>query len=156
MAAPGEDKNITGPSGDGTDGKDTDEIISLIKKCRRVLKMKADYGQFQYGDLVYDEKNNEHGIIIGEKPDIATIDEQLGILQSSRRTKTYLVLTITEDDSIDEGKKTRIRYTNSRYLRSIPDSLEDNSITDLELFCSKQCIMECSEDCILKKYKTKR
>ena len=144
--------------GDGSGGEDTEEIISLLKTCKKVMELKKeDYpGTFEQGDLVYDEKNHEHGIVLGEKPDPDVIDEQSR--KGRARTKTYVVLTITtkQDGIDDEGLKTRVRYTNSRYLREIKDSMKDNSLADLDMFCGHQCIMECSDDCVLRKYKRTR
>ena len=143
--------------GDGTNGEDTEEIISLLKKCKKVMELKKeDYpGTFEQGDLVYDEKNHEHGIVLGEKPDPDVIDEQSR--KGRTRTKTYVILTITaRQEEEGEGLKTRVRYTNSRYLREIKDSMKDNSLADLDVFCGHQCIMECSDDCVLRKYKRTR
>ena len=41
-------------------------------------------------------------------------------------------------------------------LRGIEDSMKDNSLADLDIFCGHQCIMDCSDDCILRKYKRTR
>ena len=144
------------PGGDGTNGEDTKEIIDLIKKCKRVLELRKEaYSDvFEQGDLVYDMKNQEHGVVVGEKPEDGVIDQQITPVSLARRSRTYVVLTITTDE--EGGMKTRIRYSNYRNLRSIQESLKDHSLTDLETFCSSQCIMDCSEDCALIKYKRTR
>ncbi len=143
--------------GDGSAGKDTKEIISLLKRCKKVIELrKEDFpGTFEQGDLVYDEKNSEHGIILGEMPYPDMVDEQMR--RGRIRSKTYIILTLTTKSKEEgEGLKTRIRYTNSRFLRGIEDSMKDNSLADLDIFCGHQCIMDCSDDCILRKYKRTR
>lgn len=143
--------------GDGSGGEDTEEIISLLKRCKKVVELrKEDYpGTFEQGDLVYDEKNFEHGIILGEKPEPDIVNEQMR--KGRTRSRTYIVLTLTtKSESDGEGLKTRVRYTNARFLRGIKDSMKDNSLADLDKFCGHQCIMDCSDDCILRKYKRTR
>ncbi len=145
------------PGGDGTNGVDTKEIVALIKKCKRVLEFRRGTlpdNIFEQGDLVYDKRNKEHGVVLGEKPEVWEIDTQITPVPLERRSRTYIVLTITTDEN--DELKTRIRYVSYKNLRSIQDSLKDKSLTDLEVFCSQQCIMECSEDCVLRKYKRTR
>lgn len=49
----------------------------------------------------------------------------------------------------------RVRYVNYKYLKSLNIEPEKRPVDDLDTFCNKQCIMECSEDCALWKYKRK-
>lgn len=148
--------------GDGSGGKDTEEIIGLLKTCRKILDTRVsdlrekslfkDY--FQRGDLVYDTRVEEHGVVLGEKPRMEALACQGTIMTESRAgesTRTYVVLTITTRE--DGTKDTRIRYSNRNNLRKIsePDS---NPMTDLEKYCSRQCISACGPECVLYKYKT--
>lgn len=164
------------PGGDGTKGEDTKEIVNLIKNCRQVLQLRSTRGKtsnpykeensFEHGDLVYDMRHEEHGVVLGEMPDVDNIIAQISNITTPRmvdysvqtyeskgagNSKTYIVLTITTKD---EKLKTRIRYSNGNYLRLVQES--NTPTSDLEIFCSQQCIMECTADCVLRKYKRTR
>ena len=149
--------------GDGTGGKDTKEIISLLKSCKKVLEMRKrpdPYDEyFEAGDLVYDQRTEEHGVVLGEKPELNILSYQLSHKMTSRKdcpegdTIHYIVLTITTDQESGE-RKTRIRYVNRHNLRRVEEHENiKSSMSDLDVFCSKQCIQECSSDCALYKYK---
>ena len=139
--------------GDGTFGEDTKEIMSLLKSCKRVLETKRSRlgkaGMFVSGDLVYDSRVEEHGIVLGERPILKHLGAQTKA--SETRSRIYIVLTITTDQETGE-LKTRIRYSINHCLRLIEEN-DKNSLSDLDIFCSSQCIQECSEDCVLYKYK---
>lgn len=161
------------PGGDGTKGEDTKEIVSLIRNCRQVIQLRSIRGKtsnprneensFEHGDLVYDMRNEEHGVVLGEMPDVDNIIAQISNITTPRmvdyavqdysskgagNSKTYIVLTITTKD---DKWKTRIRYSNGHNLRLVQES--NTPTSDLEIFCSQQCIMDCSADCVLRKYK---
>ena len=143
--------------GDGTNGEDTPEIMGLLKSCRRVLSLRKNGAVdhvFEVGDLVYDSRTEEHGVVLGEKPDLENLPAQTSNITTKRtkvgETRTYIVLTITTDQQTGQ-RKTRIRYVNRHNLRLIGE--DRNTMTDLDKFCSKQCIQECSPVCSLYKYK---
>ena len=89
-------------------------------------------------------------------PDIDHIAEQLTYMNSPRPSVTtrYIVLTITKCSDADTGMKTRIRYVNKNYLRKLEERID--TMSDLDIFCSKQCIHDCSDLCALYKYKRVR
>ena len=160
-------KNKWGPGnpekgGDGTNGQDTPEIMAILKACRAILESKRNPviqnpPDFEKGDLVYDSRTEEHGIVLGEMPDLETISSQISHKMTKRKdgeTRRYIVLTITTDQENGE-KRTRIRYVNRHNLRLIVEK-DRNTLTDLDKFCSKQCIQECSSLCSLYKYKRVR
>lgn len=97
-----------------------------------------------FGKVVYDKKNEEYGIVVGE---IKYKDEE-----DSR------ILVVTLDT---ESGGSRVRYTRQRNLIIIKDQeLNDDTIgnvgLDLKSFCKDQCLFECDKDCILFKYKNKK
>lgn len=141
------------PGGDGTNGEDTPEIINLLKQFRKIVELRKTVpGAFEQGELVYDERTSEHGVVLGELPDFDILSQQTSkVLSTKSRTRKYIVLTITTDQETG-ARKARIRYVNSHYLRLIPEK-DRNSMTDLDTFCSEQCIQECSDVCALYKYK---
>ncbi len=145
--------------GDGTGGQDTPEILAILKACRTILDMKRNPAIqdniFERGDLVYDSRTEEHGVVLGEMPNLDFLPSQVSHTMSKRikegETRKYLVLTITTDQ--DTGKKrTRVRYVNRHNLRLIVEK-DRNTLSDLDKFCSRQCIQECSSLCSLYKYK---
>ncbi len=138
--------------GDGTNGEDTPEIIGLIKQFRKIVELrKVHEGSYEQGDLVYDNRTQEHGVVLGEMPDFDLLSQQTSMALSTKsRTRKYIVLTVTTDQETGK-RKARIRYVNSHNLRLVPENR--NTMTDLDTFCSKQCIQECSDLCALRKYK---
>lgn len=94
------------------------------------------------GRLVWDIKNKEYGFIVGP---------------FERQNETSdRVLLITRWKA-EDGEGFRVRYTRPRDLRYLKDDLARISTAqqDLTAFCNEQCIMECSEQCALFKYKNK-
>ena len=153
----GPSESASGPGrpekgGDGTNGEDTPEIINTLKQFRKIVELRKTVpGAFEQGDLVYDQRTEEHGVVLGEMPDFSLMHQQISkVLSTKSRTRRYIVLTVTTDQDTGE-KKARIRYVNSHNLRLVPE--DRNSMTDLDTFCSKQCIQECSSVCALYKYK---
>lgn len=140
------------PGGDGSNGEETPEIMNTLRQFRKIVELRKTVPEaFEQGDLVYDERNQEHGVVLGELPDFDLMPQQTSkVLSTKSRTRRYIVLTITTDQESGK-KKARIRYANSHNLRLVPE--ERNSMTDLDTFCSKQCIQECSSVCALYKYK---
>lgn len=130
---------------------------------RRGVKGKKDE-KLMVGDLVYDEKNAEYGILLGIRPIIvgegminhlaqkATFDKIP--LTGFPESHTCIVQTISKDEKIG-CPIARVRYTNSRYLSRIEEiHKEVQTLTDLECHCQNECFLECSPECSLWKYKT--
>lgn len=122
----------------------SDKLKQDLIKIREAL-FNTGYGKF--GNIVFDTRNNEFGISVGE---INYKDEPIN-----------RILVVTIDT---ESGGSRIRYTPRRYLRVIKDpkilgtNLEEqgNMEMDLRNFCRDQCLFECDKDCILYKYKNKK
>ena len=130
---------------------------------RRGMKGKKDE-KLMVGDLVYDEKNAEYGILLGIKPVIvgegminmlaqkSTLDKIP--LSSFPESHTCIVQTISKDEKIG-CPIARIRYTSSKYLSRIEEIHEEvQTLTDLDCHCQNECFLECSPECSLWKYKT--
>ena len=153
------------PGGDGSGGVETKEIMQIITNCRKVLNLRAKRGErlypehnlFERGDLVYDMRVEEHCIVLGEKPEIESLLDQISYTSTPRMEishRTYIVLTVSNKVNEETGKeelKTRIRYSNGHNLRLIEET--NDAPSDLEKFCNHQCVMECTDECVLHKYK---
>ncbi|MBP3732256.1 MAG: hypothetical protein J6I84_03335 [Bacilli bacterium] len=132
--------------------------------------------KFKPGDIVFDQKNNEYGIVLGKKPsDVYGTHNLEKIIEKSLTNRkviqyvdgfddkkdsgTYLLLTMQPSpDDLENTYTFRIRYTNYRFIELIKGPKHEDhttSITDLDRFCTEQCLMDCSEDCALWKYKRK-
>lgn len=148
---------------------DKEKQIAALKGTR-VLSRRGVKGKkeekLMMGDLVYDEKNAEYGILLGIKPMIEAgegvinfiankaIQEKIN-LQTFPEHHTCIIMTISLDKNI--GRQTaRIRYTNSKYLKRIEEIHEEvQTLTDLDCHCQNECFLECSPECSLWKYKKK-
>ena len=139
-----------------------------ILKGTRVLARRGVKGKkeekLMVGDLVYDEKNAEYGILLGIKPMIeAGTSYTEAIARKSALDKipltgfpeshTCIVMTISKDEKI--GCPTaRIRYTKSSYLSRIEEVHEEvQTLTDLDCHCQNECFMACTSECSLWKYR---
>ena len=146
----------------------TKEKQIAILKGTRVLSRRGVKGKkeekLMMGDLVYDEKNSEYGILLGIKPMIEAgegmanfVAQKSGLdkinLQTFPESYTCIIMTISKDEKI--GRQTaRIRYTNSKYLKRIEEIHEEvQTLTDLECHCQNECFMECNQECSLWKYR---
>lgn len=135
-----------------------DDSRSLAKLVGNVIKMR-DYvclrdrvAEYEFGDLVIDTRDKELGFIIGPftiDDDIKTAIER----QKEQKHLIYLIVTYFNKD-----KKYRVRYVPDRFLEPINLEPKGSELrkNDLEMFCSNQCIMDCSSECLLWKYKKKR
>ena len=142
-----------------------------ILKGTRVLSRRGVRGKkedkLMVGDLVYDEKNAEYGILLGIKPIIEAGEGMINMLaQKSNFAKipligfpeshTCIVQTISKDEKIGSRPIARIRYTNSKYLKRIEEIHEEvQTLSDLDCHCQNECFLECSPECSLWKYKKK-
>lgn len=147
---------------------DKEKQIAILKGTR-VLSRRGVKGKkeekLMVGDLVYDEKNAEYGILLGIKPMIEAGEGMINMLaqksgldkinlQTFPESHTCIIMTISKDEKI--GYQTaRIRYTNSKYLKRIEEIHEEvQTLTDLDCHCQNECFLECSPECSLWKYKT--
>ena len=119
-----------------------------ILKGTRVLSRRGVKGKkeekLMVGDLVYDEKNAEYGILLGIKPIIEAGEGVINMLaQKSNFDKipltgfpeshTCIVQTISKDEKIGSRPIARIRYTNSKYLKRIEEIHEEvQTLSDLD------------------------
>lgn len=126
-----------------------------VLKGVRVLSKRGVLGKgdikLSIGDLVYDEKNKEYGILLSVKPEIDStirfsIFDKIP-LQTFPTSHTCVILTYSKGDN----NTVRVRYTNSRQLTRIEGETRPN---DIDKHCQEECIMECSKDCSLWKYRT--
>ena len=147
--------------GDGTEGKTTDPLMTVLRLARDVLtKEYSPTSEFRPGDIVYDSKNNEHGIVLGEKPSpVCGNIKQLLSMNSNHCTILNFIIflaTFYKVPGYENNYDWRIRYTNSRYLVKIEDirlARKTQSDSDLKNFCENSCFLDCSADCPLWKYR---
>ena len=138
-------------------------LKGIRAKSRETLLGKSDL-ILKTGDIVFDEVNNEYGIILGIKP-IASGEWLLDRMVEAANfdninfskfpdKNTCILLTLWENKETGMVES-RVRYTNSRYLSRIEKDLKDSQITDLDFHCQNECFMECSKECSLWKYRSK-
>ena len=117
----------------------------LISYRNKMLSGNKDV-DCRLGKLAYDTKNREFGFIIG--PMKFKKDEYIEKTNSMIRIERFLMVTI--DETTDDF---RIRYPNKNNIITFPEEENLDVSSDLALFCKDQCIFECSEDCVLYKYR---
>lgn len=148
---------------------DVDEAIPYINQCiqARDRILSDEYSDFKPGSLVLDTRDNEIGFVIGPinmYGDINT-DSFVKLLHNAKVSKentTMLVVTRVIGGLENERRSNfRVRYVKRNYL--IPLKIEENnlnystnSVSDLDTFCGSQCIMECTSECKLYKYRRKK
>ena len=132
-------------------------LFSVLMMFKNICTKKIEIGgeKYEYGDFVYDTKNNEYGIFLGIKPvDIGnhpeSLDDQMEKLVKKPGSSTLMILTLSKDEN--NSYITRIRYTNSRFLSKVMSDKKVDTITDLDKYCKNICFMDCSKDCPLWKY----
>lgn len=148
-----------------------DEAIPYINQCiqarNRILS--EEYSDFKPGSLVLDTRDNEIGFVIGPINMYGDIDTDSFVKLShnakvSDKNTTMLVVTVTRVIGGLENERRsnfRVRYVKRSYLT--PLKVEENnldystnSVSDLDTFCESQCIMECTSECKLYKYRRKK
>ena len=146
--------------GDGTGGKTTDPLMTILRLARDIItKEYSPTSEFRPGDIIYDSKNSEHGIVLGEKP-LPVCGNINQLLSTSRQQTgsgvTMLLATFYKVPGEGDTYDWRIRYTNSKCLVKIEDirlARGTQSDSDLKNFCENSCILDCSSDCPLWKYR---
>ena len=127
------------------DAERREELKFLESRRDRLFKGDPD---FKAGDIVYDDKNQEFSIVMGLVDRSGTdFNDTEGEISSNPT-----ILLLTKD--YDNDSATRVRYTRKNRLTKLEDFKGISfSKNDLKTFCDSQCIQDCSEDCILWKYK---
>ena len=131
------------------DNRSLAKLVHNMRRMRDYVCQKNIVTKFEFGDIVLDTKNKELGFVIGPFEIYGNIDG----VQSGQKQRLYLVATFSRTDS-----KYRVRYVPDNFLESINLEPKESELrkNDLEMFCSNQCIMDCSSECLLWKYKKKR
>lgn len=118
------------------------ELLEKLVDFRDSLLLHTDRENY-FGRLVYDTKNMEYGIIIGP---FTSIDPE------KKGKKRLLLVTLGDEDF-------RVRYTEQHSVKYLRDCVDDitgkTSKQSINYFCKEQCIMECSDQCALFKFKNK-
>ncbi len=143
------------------------EEIDILKGVRvlsrRGVKGKGDV-KLMMGDLVYDEKNNENGILLAVKPliesgkymenNVAQKSMLANIpIQTFPEANTCTIMTFSKNPNTGQNML-RVRYTASKYLKRIEEVHEEaQTLTDLDNHCQNECFLECNPECSLWKYR---
>lgn len=121
------------------------ETLIKLLKLRKEMLISPDDDKFSLGKLAFDTSNKEYGFIIG--PITLDKDTKEGV-----DVKRALLVTLG-----DEGP--RVRYTRLNKIKTFNDTEEGvddlNRVirTDVSEFCNNLCIHDCSNNCVLFKYK---
>lgn len=127
-----------------------EDILNLLSIGRRIVGKTVyskDNHELSYGDAIFDLKNKEVGIYLGTKPDHVDLESKDKIKKS--KIDILVLLTMEINDSEINW---RIRYTPSNLVNFLKSDSKDLE-KDLKRFCNNQCIMDCSEDCYLWRWK---
>lgn len=150
---------------------DVDEAILYINQCiqARDRILSDEYSDFKPGSLVLNTRDNEIGFVIGPINMYGDINTDSFVKLShnakvSKENTTMLVVTRVIGGLENERRSNfRVRYVKRNYLIPIPLKIEENnlnystnSVSDLDTFCGSQCIMECTSECKLYKYRRKK
>lgn len=151
---------------------DVDEAIPYINQCiqarDRIFSDNNYNSDIKPGSLVLDTRDNEIGFVIGPinmygdiKKDSCGSKLSHTSLTSDKKTTMLVVTRVMGDLSSERRSNFRVRYVKQEYLTAL--KVEENnfeqstsSISDLNAFCGSQCIMECTSECKLYKYKKKK
>lgn len=122
-----------------------EETLAKLLKLRKDMLISPKNDKCSLGKLAFDTNNKEFGFIIG--PITLDKDTKEGV-----DVKRALLVTLGE-----EGP--RVRYSRLNNIRTFNDTEEGvddlNKVirTDVSEFCNNLCIHDCSNDCVLFKYK---
>ena len=130
----------------------TKEKLEKVLRSMKLITTDLD-AELAHGDIVFDSKNSEFGVVLSKKP--------LNIEEFNKVSSApYVLLTLSRDG--DEGDYIfRVRYTHPKNIRRlessdiIPGKGEKEITKDMRKFCKDFCIMDCGEDCALYKYTRK-
>lgn len=117
------------------------ESLEQITKFRNKLLLQSNKENY-FGKLIYDTKNKEYGFVVG----------QFDSIDPEKKGKKRRLLLVTRGD-----EDFRVRYTEENFVKELRDVVDTVSINtcsqNINYYCQEQCIMECSEQCALFKYK---
>lgn len=150
---------------------DVDEAIPYINQCiqaRDRIFSEDDNSDIKPGSLVLDTRDNEIGFVIGPINMYGDIEKDScgsklshASLTSDKKATMLVVTRVIGGLSSERRSNFRVRYVKREYLTAL--KVEENnfeqstsSISDLDAFCGSQCIMECTSECKLYKYKKKK
>lgn len=161
---------------DNLRGLEIDEVIYQVKSiinlrnivCQTDMNSKVCH-KFKMGDLVIDMKDNEIGFVVGPIY-LSSDDDNLKFYNAFKKVisksindkkKRYLLVTLGEVIDNESGNpKTgtyRVRYVKEKYITRLDFINKNNNkpdnLSDLEKYCKYQCLLECSSNCYLYKYK---
>lgn len=157
--------------------------VDAISILRAVTKLNSyGIGEFNIGDIVLDKLNQEYGIIISLKPvpirdemtlkkfrNIANKPEIAYYADNELRTGIdksgiFVLLTLSKAPSdnnfCEKGTPIfRVRYVGSRNIEKIqiPDNKKNTSTdSDLEYHCQNECLLKCTKECSLWKFRKRK
>lgn len=124
---------------------DVDEAIPYINQCiqARDRILSDEYSDFKPGSLVLDTRDNEIGFVIGPINMYGDIN-------------TDSFVKLSHNAKVSDKNTTMLVVT--RVIGGLENNLDysTNSVSDLDTFCGSQCIMECTSECKLYKYRRKK
>lgn len=126
----------------------------LIQERNKMLLNNKDV-DCKLGKLAFNKKTMEYGFIIGPFSYLTDIEKTSKKYHPSVNIERLLMVVIKKDGGFG------VRYPSKTSIITFPDregetGKDINSSSDLEKFCSNQCIFECSSDCVLFKYRRKK
>lgn len=141
-----------------------DEAIPIINSCisarDRVIQGSSD-PDFKLGNIVLDTRDGEIGFVVGP----VDVFEDKKLRSFGRKVSNYsdspddyfVIITKKVGENNVRSFSFGVRYIKRKYLTPLGiDKQEiDNSLSDLDIFCNQQCIMECNSECKLYKYRKK-
>lgn len=141
-----------------------DEAIPIINSCisarNRVIQGSSD-PDFKLGNIVLDTRDGEIGFVVGP----VDVFEDKKLRSFGKKVNSYLespddyfvIITKKMGESNTRSFSFGVRYIKRKYLTplGIDKQETNNSLSDLDIFCNQQCIMECNSECKLYKYKKK-
>lgn len=137
-----------------SDSSSLAKLVGDMIKMRDYVCQRNTIAKYELGDLVIDTRDRELGFVVGPFTMMSDSDTKTAI-QRQAEQKGLMYLTVTYSN-ID--KRYRVRYVPNRFLEPIYLEPKESELrkSDFEKFCENQCIMDCSSECLLWKYKKKR
>lgn len=127
------------------------EVSELMKFRDELCQYNGNLSIFEFGDIVIDSKNNVLSIVIGPFSIKRFNNPHTLSLNINKKSTNDLYLTASYSS---EDEKYRVRYVNKSHLHKLDLELsrKEKKENDLETYCKKQCICDCSPQCSLWKY----
>lgn len=146
-----------------------DEALPIIQSCidarDKILSEDTIDLDYKMGSLVLDTRDGEIGFIIGPLDIVERKSKLTSSLEKINKKTTFLIVTRSRESysgddlglvSTPPNQKFRVRYVKREFL--VPLKIEEpkDTVSDLDTFCNSQCIMECTSECKLYKYRKKK